>query len=40
MKSITGLEHGYNVKLEKYMKDNFQFQTNCKGGHASLSIST
>ena len=25
MKSITGLEHGYNAKLEKYMRDNFNF---------------
>ena len=23
MKSITGLEHGYDAKLEKYMRDNF-----------------
>ena len=23
MKSITGLEHGYNAKLENYMRDNF-----------------
>ena len=40
MESITGLEHGYNAKLEKYMRDNFQFQTNYKGGHINLSIST
>ena len=26
MKSITGLEHGYNGKLEKYMRDNFNFK--------------
>ena len=26
MKSITGLEHGYNAKLEKYMRDNFNFK--------------
>ena len=26
MKSITGLEHGYNAKLEKYMKDNFNLK--------------
>ena len=26
MKSITGLEHGYNAKLEKYMRDNFHFK--------------
>ena len=25
MKSITVLEHDYNVKLEKYMRDNFNF---------------
>ena len=40
MNSITGLEHGYNAKLEKYMRDKLQFQTNCKGGHINLSIST
>ena len=26
MKSITGLEHGYNAKLGKYMRDNFNFK--------------
>ena len=26
MKSITGLEHGYNGKLEQYMRDNFNFK--------------
>ena len=26
MKSITQLEHGYNAKLEKYMRDNFNFK--------------
>ena len=26
MKSITGLEHGYNAKLEKYMRDNFNLK--------------
>ena len=26
MKSITGLEYGYNAKLEKYMRDNFNFK--------------
>ena len=26
MKSITGLEHGYNAKLEKYMRNNFNFK--------------
>ena len=26
MKSITGLEHGYNAKLEKCMRDNFNFK--------------
>ena len=26
MKSITGLEHGYNAKLEKYTRDNFNFK--------------
>ena len=26
MKSITGLVHGYNAKLEKYMRDNFNFK--------------
>ena len=26
MKSITGLEHGYNAKLEKYMRYNFNFK--------------
>ena len=26
MKSITGLEHHYNAKLEKYMRDNFKFK--------------
>ena len=26
MKSITGLEHGYNANLEKYMRDNFNFK--------------
>ena len=26
MKSITGLEHGYNEKLEKYIRDNFNFK--------------
>ena len=26
MKSITGLEHDYNAKLEKYMRDNFNFK--------------
>ena len=26
MKSITGLEHGYNAKLEKYMGDNFNLK--------------
>ena len=26
IKSITGLEHGYNAKLEKYMRDNFNFK--------------
>ena len=26
MESITGLEHGYNANLEKYMRDNFNFK--------------
>ena len=26
MKSITGLEHGYNAKLDMYMRDNFNFK--------------
>ena len=26
MKSITRLEHGYSVKIEKYMRDNFNFK--------------
>ena len=26
MKSNTGLEHGYNAKLEKHMRDNFNFK--------------
>ena len=26
MKSITGLEHGYNAKLEKYLRDNSIFK--------------
>ena len=26
MKFITGLEHGYNAKLEKYMRDNFNLK--------------
>ena len=26
IKSITGLEHDYNAKLEKYMGDNFDFK--------------
>ena len=26
MKSITGLEHSYNAKLEQYMRDNFNFK--------------
>ena len=26
MKSITRLEHGYNAKLEKYTRDNFNFK--------------
>ena len=26
MKYITGLEHGYNTKLERYMRDNFNFK--------------
>ena len=26
MKSITGLKHGYNAKLQKYMRDNFNFK--------------
>ena len=26
MKSITGLEQGYNAKLEKYTRDNFNFK--------------
>ena len=26
MKSIIGLEHGYNAKLEKYMRDNVNFK--------------
>ena len=26
MKPITGLEYGYNAKLEKYMRDNFDFK--------------
>ena len=34
IKSITGLEHGYNAKLEKHMRDNFNFK------HINLSIST
>ena len=25
-KSNTGLEHGYNAKLERYMGDNFNFK--------------
>ena len=37
MKSITGLEHGYNAKLEKYMRDNFNFKQISKGGHINLS---
>ena len=26
IKSITELEHGYNAKLEKYMRDKFNFK--------------
>ena len=26
MKSITGLEHGCNAKLEKHMRENFNFK--------------
>ena len=26
IKSITGLEHGYNAKLEKYMRDKINFK--------------
>ena len=26
MKSITGLKHGYKAKLEKDMRDNFNFK--------------
>ena len=26
MKSITGLEHGCNAKLERYMRDNFNLK--------------
>ena len=35
MKSITALEHSYNTKLEKYMKDNFNFKQIIKE-HTSL----
>ena len=30
IKSITGLQHGYNAKLEKYMTDNFNFKQTVK----------
>ena len=39
MKPITGLEHGYNAKLEKAYVRLFQFQTDCKGRHINLWIS-
>ena len=40
MKSITGLEHDYNAKLGKYMRDNFNFKQIVKEGHINLWIST
>ena len=37
MKSITGLEHGYNAKLETYMRDTFNLKQVVKRIHQVIN---